>query len=226
MIEIIVRKIVVGFPIENNNKIKEKSSFYYLTNIIMRLQRNWTSATTVRVQTNGADITLQPWNVIDVPQAVYQGFKDAYWPYMVDIGNDTQQQMVVKSFTAAQVCALGTTPVALIPAPWAGYAVVVDRVVSSLKYGSAAFATNTDMELHYDSTAGDAGGAECTMDSLDAILLLTADAVYTTPWLGAWLDTALTINKWVSVKIAIGAATGGTASTLKLRVYYRIVSVS
>jgi len=192
----------------------------------MRLQRNWTSAVTLRNVINGADITLQPGNVIDVSQAQYQGLKDIYGTSFVDVGNDTTLQMVVKSFTTAEIKALNTTPRQAIPAPGAWYAIALEKVISSYKYVSAAYATNTDLEVHYDNaTAWDAWGAEATMDSLDAILLLTADAVYTTPGLGASADTALTINKGITAKVASGNPATGSW-TLKLRIYYRIVSVS
>lgn len=133
--------------------------------------------------------------------------------------------VVEREFTNAEIKALSTAPIQLIAAPGAGKAIVIDHVISMLDYATAAFATNTDLEIRYDnSAAGDAGGAEATMDSLDAILALTADAVYRTPGLGAAADTALVINKGITAKVATGNPTtwGGT---LKLKVVYSIVSI-
>lgn len=198
--------------------------FIFLQNIPMRLQRNWTSAITLKVRPNDADVTLQPGNVIDVPQSEYQGMKDQYTEF-IDVGNDAQQQMRVKALTSTQIKALNTTPQVLVPAPWAGYAIVVDKVVSSLSYLSAAYNTNTDLEFKYDSsTAGDAGGAEVTMAS-STILTASADSVKSVSGLGQASEEALTINKWVTAKVASwNPATW--AGALKIRVYYHVVSVS
>ena len=142
-----------------------------------------------------------------------------------EIFYSSETREVEVTLTTAQILASNTTPIQLITAPWAGYAIAVEAVYSSLDYNSAAYATNTDLEIRYDgSAAGDGTGAECTMDSLNAILLLTADAVYRTPGLGAWLDTAITINKGVTAITNTGdPATGNSPLTLK--VIYRIIKV-
>ena len=94
-----------------------------------------------------------------------------------------------------------------------------------MDYNSAAYATNTDMEIRYDGSAvADGTGAEALMDSLDAILLLTADAVYRTPGLGAGLDTALTINKGITAITKTGDPATGN-SPLALTVIYRVIAV-
>ena len=142
-----------------------------------------------------------------------------------EIFYSSETREVEVTLTTAQILASNTTPIQLITAPWAGYAIAVEAVYSSLDYLSAAYATNTDLEIRYDgSAAGDGTGAECTMDSLNAILLLTADAVYRTPGLGAGLDTAITINKGVTAITKTGdPATGNSPLTLK--VIYRIIKV-
>ena len=129
------------------------------------------------------------------------------------------------TITSAEILALNTTPKVLISAPGAGYAISIENVFSSLDYGSAAYATNTDLEIRYDgAAAGDGTGAEATMDSLDAILLLTADAIYKTPGLGAAADTAITINKGVSAIMKTGDPITGD-SPLTLRITYRIIAL-
>ena len=133
--------------------------------------------------------------------------------------------VVERSLTNAEIKALNTTPISLVAAPGAGKAIMVESVISSLTYATAAFATNTDLEIRYDdSTAGDATGAEATVDSLDAILLKTASAIFVTPGLGGALDAEVTQNKGITAKVATGnPATGG--GTMKIKVIYRIVSL-
>lgn len=129
------------------------------------------------------------------------------------------------SLTSAQIKALNTTPQAIVSAPWVGKAIMVEKVVSSLTYATSAYETNTDLEIRYDgSTAWDATGAEATVDSLDAILLKTASAIFVTPGLGTALDAEITQNKGITAKVATwDPATWGW--TLKIKVFYRIATL-
>lgn len=100
------------------------------------------------------------------------------------------------TITSAELLALNTTPKVLVAAPGTGKAVVIEKVIATMDYNSAAYATNTDLEIRYDNAAaGDAGGSEVTMASLDAILLKTADEVAVVAGLGQADETSLTINK-------------------------------
>jgi hypothetical protein len=142
-----------------------------------------------------SEIKKDPYNVvIDSKQTALNssGFLELNAPLVVE-----------RSFTNAEIKALNTTPIALVAAPGTGKAIVIESVISSLTYATAAFATNTDLEIRYDgSTAGDATGAEATVDSLDAILLKTANAIYSTPGLGSVLDAEVTQNKGITAKVA------------------------
>ncbi len=53
------------------------------------------------------------------------------------------------TLTTAQVLALFTTPISLVAAPGAGYAILVHRVTGAVDYNSAAYATNTTQEVRY-----------------------------------------------------------------------------
>lgn len=195
----------------------------------MLIKYLWTSSVTINEEPNKASITILPWQIVDVSEDRAQSLKDIYWPSVwEDVDSDNTNGLVLSrtiNLTNAQIKALNTTPQVLVPAPWAWKAIVVQEVISALDYATAAFDTNTDLEIRYDWTeAWDGAGAEATMDSLDAILLLTADAIYRTPWLWASADTALTINKGITAIVASGnPATWGW--TLRLTVFYRIVSL-
>ena len=126
--------------------------------------------------------------------------------------------------TSAELLALNTTPKALIPAV-DGKAIYVKDVSVALDYGTSAYATNTDLEIRYDSSsAGDGAGAEVTMASFDAILLATSDNVAVCAGLGQADETNLTIGKGVTAIVATGdPVTGDSPITIKIN--YEEVSV-
>lgn len=130
-----------------------------------------------------------------------------------------------KVLTSSDVLDLNWTPIQIIPAPWAWKAIIVEKVIASIDFNSAVYATNTDLEIKYDNaTAGDAGWNEVTMASLDAILLANADTINVVSWLWQADETSLAINKWVTAKVATGNPTAWD-SPLKLVVFYRIVTL-
>lgn len=63
---------------------------------------------------------------------------------------------ITKKITSAQVLALFTTPVSVIPAPGAGYAIVIHRLI--IKHGAgtayAGIAGGEDLVLKYKNAAG------------------------------------------------------------------------
>lgn len=74
------------------------------------------------------------------------------------------------TLTSAQILALNSTPISLVPAPGAGRTVIVHGITARLTYNSAAYATNTTLEFRYT----DGSGAKVTAD-LSALLTATAN---------------------------------------------------
>jgi hypothetical protein len=72
----------------------------------------------------------------------------------------------------AQLLALHTTPVALVPAAGAGTYISVDEIVLTLNYGTIAFTGNNNMEFRYT----DGSGAKVTGDAAYAWAQGTANA--------------------------------------------------
>ena len=115
-----------------------------------------------------------------------------------------------------------TTPQALIPAPGAGKAIAIEAVSTALTYASAAFATNTDLYINYDSSAGDGGGANALTAAIDAILLKTANEVsISRPQVD---EVTLVQNKGISAKVGTGNPTAW-GGTLKITIFYRIITL-
>ena len=191
----------------------------------MLIKNNSTSSKTgVEVSQTGAAITVLPGQIVSVDDDKGRALMNQSGDFIQQFYAD-DLRVTRRTLTTAEILASNTTPIQLVAAPGAGYAIVVQEVISSLDYNSAAYATNTDMEIRYDGSAvADGTGAEALMDSLDAILLLTADAVYRTPGLGAGLDTALTINKGITAITKTGDPATGN-SPLALTVIYRVIAV-
>lgn len=63
--------------------------------------------------------------------------------------NISQTNNVVVSLTAAQIIAMGTTPITIIPAPGTGLAIIVDEIVAELILTATAFTTGGVVHFYY-----------------------------------------------------------------------------
>jgi len=57
-----------------------------------------------------------------------------------------------KTLTSAQILALNATPVVVIPAPRANEVIEIISAFAQLNYGTAAYATNTGLDLCYSGS--------------------------------------------------------------------------
>lgn len=123
----------------------------------------------------------------------------------------------------AAVRTLNATPVTLLPAPGAGFAYLVDRVVAKLDYATAAFddaAAGEDLAFKYT----DGGGAQLTSPvDHDGFANASADVVRA---VAPVAELTLLANAAVVAHILSGewySAAGG--SDLVITLHYRIVAV-
>ena len=118
--------------------------------------------------------------------------------------------------TTAQVLALNTTAIELIPAPWAWKYIVIDRINASIDFVVAAYATNLTMEFRYWTAT--------TKVSADIASLLAATADKVQSVWGLEAELAIALNDNLEVNVATGDPVTWD-SDVKINVQYRILSI-
>lgn len=118
--------------------------------------------------------------------------------------------------SSAQVLALNTTPLTIVPAV-SGYAIELVSIVASLDYNSAAYATNINLMLITDTAANPQAKCNTLLDE-------TTDAAYRFTMFTPTTGTQLIANKALTVTVATGDPTAGD-SPIKVFVNYRLIPV-
>lgn len=127
----------------------------------------------------------------------------------------TQKQRV--TLTSAQILALFTTPITLIPAQGAGTYISIDEVVGILKFGTIAY---TGANAGIVSYTNGAGAAATTAPAAAWINSASTTGVKLT-------GTAVTPVVNSPVVISVGTANPGAGDgTITLDISYRVVSLS
>jgi len=129
------------------------------------------------------------------------------------------------TLTLAQMLALYSTPVTILPALPTGYMYVVDKFVLEAVYGSLAFSGGGVIYLQYGSTAH---GANKATDDIAAAFLTTFPSSKVVSVDGLTLSsTGIVISAVTGAVVSLTAAdavfTGGTGATGAYTVYYHVV---
>lgn len=117
--------------------------------------------------------------------------------------------------TSEELLAMNTTPKVIVPAAWAWTTIIVDKIIASLDYGTAAYATNTTLEFRYT----DGSGTKVTAD-IAALLNATADKV-----VSVWGIEAATVLTPAAAVVAL-VATGDPVtwdSPITITTVYRVI---
>jgi len=127
------------------------------------------------------------------------------------------KQTVTISLTAAQIIAMGTTPVSLIAAPGAGKCTIVDNITFKMVTTATAFTGGGAVEFRYT----DASGTKVTADVAAAIVTAGAGTSFTNVR-GIEASLTGTANAAIVIRNATAAFAAGTG-TATITIEYHVV---
>lgn len=139
--------------------------------------------------------------------------------YIPVVDSDGVARSVSLTIASADVLTLNGTPLTLIAAPGAGKAIELLFFSTEVEYGTAAYATNTTLQLITDTATTPQGSdQDILLSTVSRVLRGRAATVSGTS------DTMLIENKALLVKVATGNPTAGD-SDITIRAYYRVINL-
>ena len=184
----------------------------------IKLKRS-TIAATVPTVPSSNDHTDGTWIATDIykGELFYNQADGVLWT-RGDSGIECIQGTAKLTIATADVLHLNTTPIEIVAAPGAGYAIEVISASMKMVYNSATYATNTSLEL---ITAGATNSQASTVIKNSASTIRRfADATT----LASATATQLVENAALNVTVASGDPTAGD-SDITIYVTYRIITL-
>jgi hypothetical protein len=184
----------------------------------IKLKRS-TIAATVPTVPSSNDHTDGTWIATDIykGELFYNQADGVLWT-RGDSGIECIQGTAKLTIATADVLTLNTTPIEIVAAPGAGYAIEVISASMKMVYVSATYSTNTTLEL---ITAGATNRqAETQIKNSASTIRRFADATT----LGSATATQLLENAAVNVTVETGDPTAGD-SDITVYVTYRIITL-
>lgn len=131
--------------------------------------------------------------------------------------NGNVKQTITVNLTAAQIIAMGTTPVSLIAAPGAGLCIIVDNITFKMVTTATAFTGGGAVEFRYT----DASGTKVTADVAAAVITAAAGTSFTNVR-GIEASLTGTANAAIVVRNGTAPFAAGTG-TASLVIEYHVV---
>lgn len=149
--------------------------------------------------------------------AVYTSDGVTGWFDGAQIGVAAEAKIALSS---AQILALNSTPVSLIPAPGAGKVIIVENICLQMTTTATQYANGGALEFRYTN----ASGSKVTADIAAAVVTAAAGTSYTSV---AGVTTSLTnvVNSAVVVNNATAPYITGNGTAI-LNIKYRVVTFS
>lgn len=184
----------------------------------IKLKRS-TIAATVPTVPSSSDHTDGTWIATDIykGELFYNQADGVLWT-RGDSGIECIQGTAKLTIATADVLTLNTTPIEIVAAPGAGYAIEVISASMKMVYNSATYATNTSLEL---ITAG-ATNSQASTVIKNSVSTIRRFADATT--LASATATQLVDNAALNVTVASGDPTAGD-SDITIYVTYRIITL-
>ena len=120
------------------------------------------------------------------------------------------------SIASADVLQLNSTPLTIVSAPGAGYAIEVISASAKLTYGTVQYATNTVLQLVTT------GGNDAQVDWISTFLSTSGNAIGRA--VNIYDKSNLIENAALTVTVETGDPTAGD-SDITVYVYYRIIAI-
>ena len=184
----------------------------------IKLKRSTVNSTVPTVPSS-SDHTDGTWIATDIykGELFYNQADGVLWT-RGDSGIECIQGTAKLTIASADVLHLNTTPIEIVDAPGAGYAIEVISASMKMVYNSATYATNTSLEL---LTAGATNSQASTVIKNSASTIRRfADATT----LASATATQLVENAALNVTVASGDPTAGD-SDITIYVTYRIITL-
>ena len=184
----------------------------------IKLKRSTVNSTVPTVPSSN-DHTDGTWIATDIykGELFYNQADGVLWT-RGDSGIECIQGTAKLTIATADVLHLNTTPIEIVAAPGAGYAIEVISASMKMVYNSATYATNTSLEL---ITAGATNSQASTVIKNSASTIRRfADATT----LASATATQLVENAALNVTVASGDPTAGD-SDITIYVTYRIITL-
>jgi len=184
----------------------------------IKLKRSTVNSTVPTVPSS-SDHTDGTWIATDIykGELFYNQADGVLWT-RGDSGIECIQGTAKLTIASADVLHLNTTPIEIVAAPGAGYAIEVISASMKMVYNSATYATNTSLEL---ITAGATNSQASTVIKNSASTIRRfADATT----LASATATQLVDNAALNVTVASGDPTAGD-SDITIYVTYRIITL-
>lgn len=134
-----------------------------------------------------------------------------------EIQNGVIKNSVQVSLTAAQIIAMGTTPVSLVAAPGAGKCTIVDNITVKVVTTATAFTGGAAVEFRYT----DASGTKVTADLAAAVITAGAGTSFTNVR-GIEASLTCTANAAIVVRNGTAPFAAGTGTAV-ITIQYHVV---